>query len=143
MEYHSTLNQLLTEMDGFHNSDNIVVIGATNKQEMLDEAVVRPGRLDWKILVNLPDETTRFAILRLHLYKRAHTVSDSMLQSIAKNTDNFSGAELEAITNEASFEAVRSGKNSVSEIEIKAAFKKACENKLSFRGTRSPFYNFK
>ena len=66
-------------MDGFHNSDNIVVIGATNKQEMLDEAVVRPGRLDWKILVNLPDEPTRFAILRLHLYKRTHTVSDSML----------------------------------------------------------------
>jgi cell division protease FtsH len=70
MEYHSTLNQLLTEMDGFKESENIVVIGATNKQDMLDEAIVRPGRLDWKIFVDLPDEPTRLEILKIHLAKR-------------------------------------------------------------------------
>ncbi len=57
-------------MDGFKESENIVVIGATNKQDMLDEAIVRPGRLDWKIFVDLPDEPTRLEILKIHLAKR-------------------------------------------------------------------------
>jgi cell division protease FtsH len=139
MEYHSTLNQLLTEMDGFKETENIVVIGATNKQDMLDEAIVRPGRLDWKIFVDLPDQDTRFEILQLHLSKRSNSVDDEILRKVAQNTETFSGADLEHLINEASFESVRAQKSSVTNEEIVKAFRAAKETKAVFRTQDTSF----
>jgi cell division protease FtsH len=107
-EYDQTLNQLLTEMDGITTSDKprILVIAATNRKDMLDSALLRPGRFDRHITVDLPDKAAREQILTIHTAKKP-LAADVSLEQIAQETFGFSGAQLESVANEAAIYAMR------------------------------------
>ena len=111
-EREQTINQLLTEMDGFDNTTEIVVIGATNRIDILDEALLRPGRFDRKIQVSLPDVHGREEILKVHAKDKLLGASVS-LRDIAKQTTGFSGADLANFMNECAIRAVRDGKDGI------------------------------
>eukprot|EP00871_Galdieria_phlegrea_P003763 jgi/Galph1/4388/GphlegSOOS_G3053.1 len=111
-EREQTLNQLLTEMDGFEENKGIMVMAATNRSDVLDRALLRPGRLDRRIVVSLPDMSTRIAILKVHA--RGKALSDSVdLESIARRTPGFSGAALQNLMNEAAIFAARREHNQI------------------------------
>lgn len=116
-EREQTLNQLLTEMDGFDNHKGIVVIGATNRPDTLDPALLRPGRFDRRVPVELPDLAGRKAILALHANDVKMT-GDIDLDVIARATPGASGADLSNIINEAALRAVRMGRNRVTQEDI-------------------------
>lgn len=105
-EKDKTLNQLLVEMDGFEENKNIIVIAATNRKDMLDSALLRPGRFDRQITIGLPNEKERLEILNIHS-KNKKLAKDINLYSLAKKTSFFSGAQLAAVLNEAALLAVR------------------------------------
>lgn len=105
-EREQTLNQLLVEMDGFENSEGIIVIAATNRPDVLDPALLRPGRFDRQIYVPLPDVRGRFEILKIHT-KNKPLAEDVALEIIARSTPGFSGADLANIVNEAALIAAR------------------------------------
>lgn len=111
-EREQTLNQLLTEMDGFDGRKGVVILAATNRPESLDAALLRPGRFDRRIQMELPDLEGRKAILSVHLQKVKH--DDVDLDIVARSSAGSSGAELANIVNEAALRAVRMGRNSVS-----------------------------
>ena len=111
-EREQTLNQLLTEMDGFDGQKGVVILAATNRPDSLDSALLRPGRFDRRIIMNLPDLEGRKAILNVHLKKIRHDVID--LDLVGRATAGSSGAELANIVNEAALRAVRMGKALVS-----------------------------
>ena len=106
-EREATLNQLLTEMDGFEGSEGVIVIGATNKVELLDEALLRPGRFDRRVFVELPGLNDRLEILKVHMKNRPFKGN---LENIAKMTVGFSGAALASLVNEASIHALKHNK---------------------------------
>ena len=110
-EREQTLNQLLTEMDGFDAAKGVVILAATNRPDSLDKALLRPGRFDRRIQMELPDLEGRKAILNVHLKKIRH--EDINLDIVARATAGSSGAELANIVNEAALRAVRSGRKSV------------------------------
>ena len=116
-EREATLNQLLTEMDGFEGSEGVIVIGATNKVELLDEALLRPGRFDRRIFVELPGLQDRIEILKVHLKNKPFKGN---LENIAKMTVGFSGAALASLVNEASIHALKQGKPYVEESDFYA-----------------------
>ncbi|NWN46140.1 ATP-dependent zinc metalloprotease FtsH, partial [Candidatus Phytoplasma pruni] len=116
-EKDQTLNQLLTEMDGFSKSSGVIVIGATNRKDMLDSALLRPGRFDRQFTVGLPDVTARKAILEVHAKNKKLDPSVD-LEEIAKHTAGMSGAELASIMNEASILTVRNQKEFISMNEL-------------------------
>ena len=109
-EKDKTLNQLLVEMDGFEKSNDIIVIAATNRKDMLDEALLRPGRFDRQILVGLPTKEERLEILKVHS-KNKKVSLDLDLESISRKTPGFSGAQLAAVLNESALFAVRENKS--------------------------------
>ena len=109
-EREQTINQLLTEMDGFDNDSQIVVIAATNRVDILDEALLRPGRFDRKIQVSLPDVHGREKILKVHS-KNKNLAPDVDLMNVARQTTGFSGADLENLMNECAIYSVREGTN--------------------------------
>lgn len=110
-EREQTLNQLLTEMDGFDGRKGVVILAATNRPEMLDKALLRPGRFDRRIQMELPDLEGRKSILQVHLKKVKHEIID--LDIVARATAGSSGAELANIVNEAALRAVRLGRQHV------------------------------
>lgn len=110
-EREQTLNQLLTEMDGFDGRKGVVILAATNRPEMLDKALLRPGRFDRRIQMELPDLEGRKSILQVHLKKVKHETID--LDIVARTTAGSSGAELANIVNEAALRAVRLGRQHV------------------------------
>jgi cell division protease FtsH len=113
-EREQTLNAILVEMDGFESSDMVIVIAATNRADVLDPALVRPGRFDRQVYVPLPDVKGRFEILRVHARKiKLAPPIDPKLQRLARATPMFSGADLAAIINEAALLATLSGKDAV------------------------------
>ena len=116
-EREQTLNQLLTEMDGFGDNAGIVIIAATNRPDVLDPALLRPGRFDRQITVNLPDVKGREEILEVHAKGKKFAKSVN-LANIAKRTVGFSGADLENLLNEAALLAVRRGKDKITMAEI-------------------------
>lgn len=116
-EREQTLNQLLTEMDGFDNHKGIVVIGATNRPDTLDPALLRPGRFDRRIPVELPDLAGRIAILELHSHD-VKTDGHLDLDVIARATPGASGADLSNIINEAALRAVRQGRHVVTQEDV-------------------------
>ena len=115
-----TLNQLLIEMDGFANDTGIIVIGATNRADMLDNALLRPGRFDRQVYIELPDMAGRREILDLYA-KKVKVGSDVNLQDIARGTTGFSGADLENLLNEAALHAVRNGRNEITPDDVEEA----------------------
>jgi cell division protease FtsH len=119
-EREQTLNQLLVEMDGFSQSDNIVVVAATNRADILDSALLRPGRFDRQVTVGNPDLKGREQILRVHSRKVA-LEGDVDLRSIARGTPGFSGADLANLVNEAALIAARGGRVTVGNGDLDAA----------------------
>lgn len=115
-EREQTLNQLLTEMDGFDGRKGVVILAATNRPESLDKALLRPGRFDRRVQMELPDLEGRKAILQVHLKKVKHEEID--LDLIARATSGASGAELANIVNEAALRAVRNNNNSVTTSDL-------------------------
>jgi len=113
-EQEQTLNQILTEMDGFSSREGIIVLAATNQPDVLDKALLRPGRFDRRVVVNLPDKTGRAAILRVHT-RRVPVAADVSLDSLAGATPGFSGADLKNLVNEAALLAARRGQDQVKE----------------------------
>jgi len=119
-EREQTLNQLLTEMDGFGANEGIIIIAATNRPDVLDPALLRPGRFDRQVTVNLPDVKGREEILEVHARNKIFAPSVK-LANIAKRTVGFSGADLENLLNEAALLAVRRDKNEITMAEIDEA----------------------
>ena len=115
-----TLNQLLIEMDGFANDTGIIVIGATNRADMLDPALLRPGRFDRQVYIELPDLAGRREILNLYA-KKVKVGPDVILQDLARGTTGFSGADLENLLNEAALHAVRNGRNEIATVDVEEA----------------------
>ena len=113
-EQEQTLNQILTEMDGFSTREGIIVIAATNQPDVLDKALLRPGRFDRRVVVNLPDKSGREAILKVHT-RNTPLANDVKLAEIAAATPGFSGADLRNLVNEAALLAARRGQNEVRE----------------------------
>jgi len=119
-EREQTLNQLLVEMDGFESTQGIVVIAATNRQDILDPALLRPGRFDRQVMVGNPDLKGREAILTVHS-RKVVTADDVNLRSIARGTPGFSGADLANLVNEAALMAARAGRERVGGSDMEAA----------------------
>lgn len=115
-----TINQLLAEMDGFNTRTGVVIMAATNRLDSLDEAILRPGRFDRHIQVNLPDIKEREAILKIHA-RNKNLSSKVSLADVARRTPGFSGAQLENVLNEATLLAVRLGKTAIGMSEIDEA----------------------
>ena len=119
-EREQTLNQLLVEMDGFEVNDGIIVIAATNRPDVLDPALLRPGRFDRQIVVSLPDIRGREQILKVHM-RKVPLAEDVEASIIARGTPGFSGADLANLVNEAALFAARAGKRLVEMLELEAA----------------------
>ena len=122
-ENNQTLNQLLVEMDGFETEETIIVLAATNRPEMLDKALLRPGRFDRRITIALPDLRGREEILKIHA-KEKKFAEDVKLRSIAEDTAGFTGAELSNILNESAIIATMNGHDVITNKDIEDAVKK-------------------
>lgn len=119
-EREQTLNQLLVEMDGFEDNDSVIVMASTNRRDILDPALLRPGRFDRQILVGYPDVKGREAILKVHTRNKP-LAPDVDLETIAKSTVGFTGADLENLVNEASLLAARKNKKAITKDELEEA----------------------
>ena len=119
-EREQTLNQLLTEMDGFKENKGVIVVGATNRVDILDAALLRPGRFDRQITVNLPDRLGRIGILKVHARNKPFDEDVSLVQ-LANRTPGFSGADLANLLNEAAILATRYKKETISKNEVNEA----------------------
>ena len=119
-EREQTLNQLLVEMDGFTANEGVIVMAATNRADVLDQALLRPGRFDRRVYVGLPDVKGREDILRVHTRNKP-LAPDVKLKTIAQSTVGFSGADLENLVNEAALLAARRGRKAITEQEIEEA----------------------
>jgi len=122
-EQEQPLNQILTEMDGFSSREGIIVLAATNQPEVLDKALLRPGRFDRRVVVNLPDKIGREAILKVHT-RNVPLAKDASLNEIAASTPGFSGADLKNLVNEAALLAARREENEVHQKDFLDALEK-------------------
>lgn len=122
-ERNQTIDQFLTELDGFKGRDDIFILAATNRADVLDPALTRPGRFDRTIHINLPDVRGREAILKVHSRNKPLMDNVDLLQ-VAKNTSGFSGAELENLMNEAAITAAKKNSEAISKEDIERALKK-------------------
>ncbi len=116
-EREQTLNQILVEMDGFDTSDQVIVMAATNRPDVLDPALLRPGRLDRRVVLDLPDIAQREEILRIHSRKKP-LAEDVELRHIAERTPGFSGADLASVVNEGAILAARKNHKKVSQFDL-------------------------
>jgi cell division protease FtsH len=119
-EREQTLNQILVEMDGFAGDGGLVVMGATNRPDILDPALLRPGRFDRQVVIDTPDVHGRLEILRLHGGKRP-LAPDASLEEVARQTPGFSGAELANVINEAALLSVRDGRGQIDQATLEEA----------------------
>lgn len=119
-EREQTLNQLLVEMDGFEGNEGVIVMAATNRPDVLDPALLRPGRFDRQVVVGLPDLRGRETILKVHL-RKVPTAKDVKVANIARGTPGFSGADLANLVNEAALFAARENKRQVQMIDLEKA----------------------
>ncbi len=119
-EREQTLNQLLVEMDGFESNEGVILIAATNRPDVLDPALLRPGRFDRRVVVPLPDIIGRHGILKVHV-KKSPIDEDVSLELIARGTPGFSGADLEILVNEAALNAARLGRDTVTKADFEFA----------------------
>lgn len=119
-EREQTLNQILVEMDGFTPNDRVIVLAATNRPDLLDAALVRPGRFDRRVVLSLPDLTEREAIIKLHMKGKPFTKEVS-IEKLARRTVGFSGADLANMLNEAAILAAREGKTAIDNKDLEEA----------------------
>lgn len=119
-EREQTLNQLLVEMDGFESNEGVILIAATNRPDVLDPALLRPGRFDRRVIVNKPDLKGRELILKVHT-RKTPLAPDIDLEKIARGTPGFSGADLENLVNEAALQAARGNKHKIEQEDIERA----------------------
>jgi cell division protease FtsH len=119
-EREQTLNQLLVEMDGFDATQNVIVIAATNRPDVLDPALLRPGRFDRRVIVDKPDIAGRIAILKVHS-KGKPLDAEVDLKKLARRTPGFSGADLENLLNEAALQAARAGRDTINQYDCEEA----------------------
>ena len=136
-EREQTLNQILTEMDGFEGNSGVIVLAATNRADVLDSALVRPGRFDRRVPVDLPDVAGRLAILQVHARGKPLT-EDLDLSIVAKRTTGFSGASLANLMNEAAIVAARNGKTAIGYDEIDYAIDRQTVGMVKTTGTSFP-----
>ena len=122
-EREQTLNQILVEMDGFEPNDKVIVMAATNRPDVLDPALIRPGRFDRKVLLDLPDRADREAILQIHAMKKP-LAEDINLKLIAERTPGFSGADLYSLMNEGAILAARENRKKVFQFDLIRAIEK-------------------
>ncbi len=122
-EREQTLNQLLVEMDGFGVNEGVIIIAATNRPDILDPALLRPGRFDRQVVVDAPDVKGREAILKVHV-KGKPLADDVDLEVLAKTTVGFSGADLENLTNEAALAAARAGREAITMTDLEESIMK-------------------
>jgi cell division protease FtsH len=123
-EREQTLNQLLYEMDGFNNNEDILVLSATNRKDVLDQALLRPGRFDRIIKVPLPDKYSRVKIIEYYIQNK-NTEKGLDITSLAELTDGYSGAQLKNLINEAAIMAAKQGRNIILEKDIFQSFEKS------------------
>jgi cell division protease FtsH len=116
-EREQTLNQILVEMDGFEPSDSVIIMAATNRPDVLDPALLRPGRFDRRVNVELPDRKDRLEILKIHA-KNKPLEKDVRLETVSERTPGFSGADLHSIMNEAAILAARENKKQISQHDL-------------------------
>ncbi|MHC5009652.1 MAG: ATP-dependent zinc metalloprotease FtsH, partial [Planctomycetota bacterium] len=133
-EREQTLNQILVEMDGFDTDQGIILLAATNRPDVLDPALLRPGRFDRQIVINLPDLKGREEILRIHS-RKVKLAADAELARVARATPGFSGADLEALVNEAALMAVTAGRERVEIQDMEEA-----RDKIRFGRSRKSMY---
>src|SRR5476649_726989 len=119
-EREQTLNQLLVEMDGFESNEGVILVAATNRPDVLDPALLRPGRFDRRVVVNRPDVRGREGILRVHA-KKTPLAPDIDMETIARGTPGFSGADLENLVNEAALLEARQDKDAVAMLDFEMA----------------------
>lgn len=122
-EREQTLNQILTEMDGFEQNQKVIVMAATNRADVLDNALLRPGRFDRRVHVDLPDRKDREAILKIHARKKP-LEKDVKIETIATRTPGFSGADLQSLMNEAAIKAAREERKTVAQLDLIDAIEK-------------------
>ena len=122
-EQEQTLNQILTEMDGFSSRGGVIVLAATNQPDVLDKALLRPGRFDRRVVVNLPDKAGRAAILKVHT-RAVPLAADVELEELASSTPGFSGADLKNVVNEAALLAARRDQEEVRSVDFFDALEK-------------------
>ncbi len=118
-----TLNQILVEMDGFEKKENVIVMAATNRPDVLDSALLRPGRFDRRVTLDLPDRLDRVEILKAHI-KDKPLAEDVNFQTIAERTPGFSGADLYSLMNEGAILAAREGRNKVAQFDLVRSIEK-------------------
>merc|ERR1719183_1774686 len=136
-EREQTLNQILTEMDGFEGNSGVIVLAATNRADVLDNALLRPGRFDRRVPVDLPDNDGRYEILKVHCRGKP-LADDCDLKMISKRTTGFSGASLANLMNEAAIVAARNGKSEISYEEIDYAIDRQTVGMVKQTGTSFP-----
>ena len=122
-EREQTLNQILTEMDGFENDTSVIVMAATNRPDVLDKALLRPGRFDRRVVIDKPDLKAREEILNVHARNKPMD-KDVDFEAVAKKTPGFSGAELESVMNEAAIAAARVNKKTINQADLFEAVEK-------------------
>jgi cell division protease FtsH len=122
-EREQTLNQILVEMDGFEQGQNVIVLAATNRADVLDPALLRPGRFDRRVNIGLPDRKDREAILKVHFHKKPLSKKTD-LDALAAKTAGSSGADLANIANESAIIAARNGHNEISPNDVTEAFER-------------------
>jgi len=122
-EREQTLNQILTEMDGFEQDTNVIVLAATNRPDVLDPALLRPGRFDRRVVIDIPSINDREAILKIHTRNKP-LAKNANLNKIARQTPGFSGADIENLANEAAILAAKNNKKSVSQKDLEQSIEK-------------------